>query len=160
MALQDIYFIAEILAAGAVIASLIFVGIQVRQNTGTMKVSAGNVAVENWIHLGKEISLNGDFADIYHRGKSNFPGDLQPIEIERFMFWFITTLKSAELSYLHWLDGNLDDRLWLGIDQGVRIVLSFPGHQSLWDSGDIQGFSPQFGTYLNDLLREIRSSEA
>ena len=148
MALQDIYFIAEIIAAFAVIASLVFVGMQLRQNTGTMKATAGNQSVENWLLLGREVPLNGEFAEIFDRGTLNFPGDLSALEQRRLLLWFLTNLKSAELSYLHWLDGSLDDRLWQGIDQGLRVLFSFSGIQTIWDSDMVRGISSEYKTYL------------
>ena len=154
MALQEIYFIAEIVAAVAVVASLIFVGVQLRQNTGTMKATVGNQSVENWLLLGKEIPLNGDFAEIFHRGSLNFPGDLNSLEQRRILLWFLTNLKSAELSYLYWLDGSLDDRLWQGIDQGLRVLFSFPGIQTIWDDDRVAAVSAEFRTYLATIRNE------
>jgi hypothetical protein len=39
MDLQSIYYLAELIAAVAVVGSLIFLGVQMRQNTGALKAT-------------------------------------------------------------------------------------------------------------------------
>ena len=48
MTLEDIYFIASIIAAFSVVISLVFVGLQVRQNTSATKAAAAQAVHSNF----------------------------------------------------------------------------------------------------------------
>ena len=48
MDLEQVYYLGELIAAVAVVASLLFVGVQMRQNSNALRVSATAAGVANW----------------------------------------------------------------------------------------------------------------
>lgn len=56
--LQDTYFVAEIIGVVALIASLVFVGIQIRQNTDATKASNSQAAQNGWNSLSMTLATN------------------------------------------------------------------------------------------------------
>ncbi len=69
--LEQFNYIAEIVASVAVIASLIYVAIQIQQNTSTNRL----IAAQNLSHEIREttslIAANADLADIHFRALEN-----------------------------------------------------------------------------------------
>ena len=68
MELQEIYFMAEIAAAIAVIGSLIFVGIQLRQSTAATVVGNAQSVVQVRTSLAMALATNSELAALHQDG--------------------------------------------------------------------------------------------
>ena len=60
MEVQDIYFVSEIFAAIAVVASLIFVGVQLRQNTNAVRYDANQRNAASFQSMIMAVAANDD----------------------------------------------------------------------------------------------------
>ena len=70
MTLEAIYYITQIIAVIAVVTSLIFVGLQVRQNTKQTRVQNSAHLQGRFDDLYRMIGEDADLADAYHRLRS------------------------------------------------------------------------------------------
>ncbi len=68
MTLEEFNFIAEIIASIAVIASLIYVALQIKQNTAATHVTAAQSFAEADNGFVGLINTSNNLADILHRG--------------------------------------------------------------------------------------------
>ena len=87
MTLERAYFVAEITAATAVILSLIYVGIQIKQNTDTLKLRTAYDATEEFSDIYLVLTENSDLADIWFRGLQGLDA-LEGVERLRFYAYF------------------------------------------------------------------------
>ena len=70
--LEQMYYIGEIIAAIAVIASLIYVGKQLRQNTSQMRVNAATIYSQWADGVYSRVASDREFAEVWQKGKSDF----------------------------------------------------------------------------------------
>lgn len=163
MELEQVYYLTEIIGVVAVIASLIFVGVQMNQNTRAMEVSTSNAAMQNWLTVGRDVPLNSELADIVYkasqvRGKEGSIAPLTDEEFARLLWWNMVSLKTAEVQRHQWTKGYLDEDLWVGAVGGLKGFLRQPLAERLWDLNRM-AFGPNFVAFVDELIEEIRVEE-
>lgn len=163
MNLDRFHKISEIVAAFAIVGSLIFVGVQVGQNTRALKFNATNTISDQWIGMARDVALSNEFRDIFHRGLNPVDGNvgkLDPKERTALVFWFTGTLKSYEIGFMHWRDGFVSDRMWQGQQQTIRQLMRNPGVRALWHETLFDNYSEDFEAFINQLISEIEELES
>ena len=70
MSIEQISYLAQIVASVGVVVSLVFVGLQIRQNTGALQRNEHNSTMEQWTVLRQAIVQNRDVAELMIRGLS------------------------------------------------------------------------------------------
>jgi hypothetical protein len=70
MSLEQIFFVSQIVASIAVVASLIFVGLQVRENTTALQRNEHNSTMEQWTVVRMAIAKHRDIAELMTDGLS------------------------------------------------------------------------------------------
>ena len=83
MKLSEWAHIAEVVGGMAIIASLIFVGMQVQENTRVVKVTSDRAIDQQNVALNISVIESSDFSDILVRGESD-RASLTPAERARF----------------------------------------------------------------------------
>ena len=158
MNLEQLANLGEFIGGTAVIASLIYLAIQVRQNTRSVKSSTLATNTNNWSSMlvnladdGKsEAYLNGIVGreDI---GAAHF---LQFVQIPRAMF------VSWETQHYQFLNGALDKDIYHGYERACKDqMLVFPGFQMVWEITR-EGFSPAFSKLVDKLISEIDEGDS
>jgi len=64
MSFEQISYLAQIVASVGVVVSLIFVGLQIRQNTGALQRTEHNSTMEQWTVIRQAIAQNRDIAEL------------------------------------------------------------------------------------------------
>ena len=70
MSLEQLSYLAQIVASVGVIASLIFVGLQIKHNTGALQRNEHNSTMEQWTVLRQAIAQNREVAELMTAGLS------------------------------------------------------------------------------------------
>src|SRR2546423_8644610 len=68
MSFEQISYLAQIVASVGVIVSLIFVGLQIRQNTGALQRNEHNSTMAQWTVIRRAIARNRDIAELMTAG--------------------------------------------------------------------------------------------
>ena len=68
MSFEQISYLAEIVASVGVIVSLVFVGLQIRQNTAALQRNEHNSTMEQWTVIRQAIAQNPDIAELMTAG--------------------------------------------------------------------------------------------
>jgi len=131
MSLEQASFLAQIVSAVAIIASLIFVGIQLRQATSAMRNSSSQAHSATYSAIISTIIDNGEFASIWRRGLSD-PKSLDPDEWVRFIACASSQFRLFEASRVQRLNGQLNEEHWQNIEAQVRSFRTQPGIQEWW----------------------------
>ena len=125
---EAITAISGMIAAAGVIVSLIYVAVQVRQNTRQSRLAAQQVLVSE---LGTALSMqaqNREWAALLGRGLQSLE-DLDPVERTQFLSHVSHILRIYESLYFHYREGSLDPRVWQGFENAIGEVIAYPGMQ-------------------------------
>ena len=68
MSLEQLSYLAQLVASVGVIVSLIFVGLQIRQNTGALQRNEHNSTMEQWTVIRMAIAKHRDIAELMTAG--------------------------------------------------------------------------------------------
>lgn len=142
--------IGEIVAAAAVVASLVFIGWQLLQNTDALRTSTSQSHVELYSSLATRISESREIATIYLAGMSDL-SDLDDVDRVRFISFMSAIFRFYETSYVQHSRGKLDPELWDNIEKQLRDMVAAPGVRSWWEMRK-HWHSAQFSSLVDTLI--------
>ena len=161
--LDRIHKVAEVVAAFAIVGSLVFVGIQMNQNTDALRASFIQSSIESWNTHAMEMASNDNLMGSFNDGI--YPELIEKIGARntpesQFAMWLNATLRTTETLFLQWQSGHLPDDIWFGYHQGM--VVSFASNRKYSDQWSLQKnrFSPSFRTYIDELETEAEGRRA
>ena len=123
--------LAQIGGVIGVIASLIYVAIQIRNNARAVRASAYQQLAANTSAHWSVLAQNGDLTDILLRGMDDFH-TLSGLEKARFRFNSMANLRNYENAWFQHKIGTLKDDDWLAIAADVDSLFSNPGARTMW----------------------------
>src|SRR5881394_1553850 len=115
------------------IPSLIYLAIQIREQTEERRQSAVNTLTTEWGDLTCALHDSAEFSAIYLRGVQSF-ADLDPVSKLRFSAFFNRFLNYFEGMYLAYRDGLLTASGWGKIERTVSDLIAYPGVQQWWET--------------------------
>jgi hypothetical protein len=150
--------IGELIAALAVVLSVIFVGIEVRQNSETQVRAATQAAVSDYIGSLERITESREIACLYVRGAQDF-GALSGSERLRFSAFYMSFY--YQLQQMHRLaeEGSLDPETWAGFEGLLAETTRYPGVRQ-WFEVRRSWFGPGFQAYIDGLMRREKPIES
>lgn len=155
MTLEEIYYISQIVAVIAIFASLIFVGIQLRQNTRAIHVSTSQAHFTMWTSVASPLVENADMARIYWQALSDVDG-LTDQDRMRFFVFMGDVFRFYESSRLQWRRGQLEAELWHSVEVNARAFATQPGVKRFWKIRR-HWHSPEFINWFESLPSEVQS---
>ena len=149
MTLEDFYFVSQIIAALGIMASLIFVGIQVRQSTRQAKAEAADTAHHNFADwygsiTREQVALNAQAM----RDFSSLKGEEQQL-VYAFAMRLLINFQEV---HSKWSDGVFPDDRWEFWDAWISTVMS-PLFDRVWADRRYM-FSAAFKGYIDAKLAE------
>ena len=123
MKLSEFASIAEIVGAIAIIASLMYVALQVEQNTIAIKTSNEQSRLDFGRAQEELLAADADFAELVLKAESNTE---TLTEVEHLRFFVFTTwrISAWEVTYVNYVNGIVDERTWEAWDAGYRLVIA------------------------------------
>lgn len=151
MNLDKSYQISEIVASVAIIISLVYLAMQIQQNTQAIRLTAGNHAAEQAKTL-FVVSADPEHRELVYRAWQD-PESVQGID--RFGFFGIMHgyFRTLENVYYQQVDGILDPRLWDGLYRSIRFLMTVPGVQFYWNLRQ-DWYSDEFRSFINITMEE------
>ena len=127
--------IGEILGAAAVVASLIYLGIQTRSNARSLKANAIWNAETVFGDLNFSTARDPAFAELTNRAFA--PGadreDFSPIEISQLQLALRGAMQYNQAQWALWQEGMLPDELWERRKTFARGFINIPVLRELWE---------------------------
>jgi hypothetical protein len=112
MSLEDASFVAQIVAAAAVVVSLIYVGVQIRQNTRATKLAAVQ-AVEEAIGRTEQLIISdGSFAEALKHGMAATAAELSDTDRIRLNVFYRHALRAFQSAHYQYRHSALDESVW------------------------------------------------
>lgn len=115
--------VAELIGALAVLLGLIFVGLELRQNTAAVQASTLQGLVDLSTTYLIDTSLDQDFLSVLSRAQEDLDQltDIEELQLQRLIRSQWTRYQSA---YRHWRRGSLSDEDW---EQYLNSICDAPG---------------------------------
>ena len=113
------------------IPSLIYLAVQIREQTKERRQSAVNALTVQWGDLTCALHESGEFSAIFLRGVQSF-ADLDPVSKLRFSAFFNRFFNYFEGMYFAHRDGLLTASAWGKIERTMSDVIAYPGVQEWW----------------------------
>ena len=149
--LQDWANLAEIIGTVAIIFSLVFVGLQISDNTREMRSAAAHnatVALQSWY---VEIGTNEQAAKVFRKGMSN-PTAMSKDESVQFLMNVHSALIAYQSIYFSMSEGTLDTSLYRAMFANMGASVPTPGFQWYWKQRR-NSFTPEFQQYVEQLIK-------
>jgi len=124
--------IAELVAAAGVILSLIYLSVQVRQNTQSIRTAANQelLTAFNDVLSFPADSLHG--ARLYHHVVFGTIGDLDPEEQSAARLALMQVARVFEQAFIQKRAGSLDADVWEGWLHQMTLTIGLPGFAHGW----------------------------
>ncbi len=131
MPLDLIANIAEISAFAIVIASLIYVGRQLKQNTQAMRLETVQAISAEWNSWYDMMAPNTELVALYHRGVFEFD-ELNGTEQLQFTLCVTRLFRTLNEQYFQWREGLMDESVWNSWMAQWNDAMQLPGWQAVW----------------------------
>ncbi len=158
MTLEQFAWLGNILGGLGVIATVIYMSIEIRNNTSAVRASAFQQVVNSFASISFDIAKDKDLTDLFLRGGRNLAA-LSEVEQTQYNFMLLSFLRRAENVYFQSEVRTLHDRHWSGIRASIEWVMASPGARASWSEIKTR-FNPQFSTFIDGLNAESSSDTA
>jgi hypothetical protein len=134
--LGDIGNIAEAIAAIGVIVSLIYLSVQIQQNTNAIRASSYQGIADDVTDFQMGLAQNGDLARIYIAGLEN-PQQLTPSEKAQFDNYLGVLFARFDTAVELYNRGLIDDSAMAPYSRFILYQLEYPGVTEYWQNAQI-----------------------
>jgi hypothetical protein len=156
MSLEHIFYLSQIIAAFAVVASLLFVALEVRNSTRESRHRAGEEAYQKLRAVQLEVAGNADLARIWANGIHDFSA-LESLDRTRFLLLTHVLFKNWESVFLAHVDGRVSHELSESTEVMAVDLLGYAGVQAAW-SARKRYFHRAFRAHLDGKIDALPSS--
>ncbi len=137
MTLQDLGSIGEFLGAVGIIVTLVYLAIQIRQNTRAVRSAAREEILRDMHGFISLVASDSDTADFYERGLAD-SRDFSRAERLRFSLLLTRFFYSFGRMYDLRRDGSLDLESWEAHQEILRWMIKQPGVKRWWPNARSQ----------------------
>ena len=156
MSMEDIYYVSQIVSVIAVVASLVYLSLQVRQterNQRAMMQQGRANRVSDAVMRTSDPQTSG----VFHKG-SRHPETLSPEEVDRYMLITRAIFISAEDSFLQHTAGLLDESAYKSFIAGARGMMgASPGLRAAWRLSRDQ-YDGEFVAFMNKTIEDVAAA--
>jgi hypothetical protein len=148
--LESLANLGEIIGAITVVVSLIYLAVQVRQNTQAQQTENFSRALDRVAAIQATLSQDPETSVIFSRGVSD-PSDLTSRERMQFTWTMYELFGAFEFMFLASKTNAIPDEIWQRWSSAVAWWLSYSGVKVWWKARPIP-FSESFTSYIESLL--------
>jgi hypothetical protein len=156
MTLEEINYISQIFGVVLIFASLVFVGLQIRQNTLATRAASHNAVSNSLNEINRMFAENGDLAKIWLTGMADRQA-LTPEERWRFDSTARAYMHVCETMYVQAGLGAGDKSVLHAEEEGIKLLFTSPGMRDWWAENPY-GFCPEFRNYVAKLARSAEAA--
>jgi hypothetical protein len=159
MNLNDLANIGQVIGAIAVVISLIYVALQIRQNTNAVRSATAQSVHEHfagWYHL---LAADLELSQLAVSGLRDY-SSLSEAEKARFIATFMAFLSYSQNAFHKWREGLLEPPLWRGWELLIMNLIAAPGGKDFWKERGYL-FGDEFRRHVeNDLMKRTPHPDA
>lgn len=156
MTLEQLYYIGELAGVIVVAITLIFLTVQVRQNTRALRSSAAQNAHEMAEAIYHPVIADSALAELVVRGIRD-PDALTEVETAQFTSFWQNGFFAMQNWFYQRQEGVLDEGIWWGWSKILIDITQTPGIRRFWEHRR-HYFSNDFRAYLETELSTRKPS--
>jgi hypothetical protein len=150
MSWEAISAIGQIVGAVAVVISLVYLAVQVRQSTRSARAASFHAVTDSFNQLNTLLAHDESLAQIFQLGLQDI-GQLNPVQRIRFDFFVLAATRIFETLFYQSRQGVGEQALWKAEEATMRSLLGNPGVRDWWQSNPFR-FTPEFRAYVEMLI--------
>ena len=155
--LETVATIANIFASAAVVLTLVFIGIQLKQNAELTRMAAAQTSAQLLsTNLGRIIE-HEDLAALFT--KEGIPDCWTPTERLRAANFLSASFRHYEVLHTHRRFGVFEEELWGGTEARLRDSLDSAAVREWW-AGSKAFYAKSFVAYVDEIAAEWEAIEA
>jgi hypothetical protein len=132
MSLENLGNLGEFIGAIAVLVSVIYLALQIRQNTKSLITQTGQAIMSQGVNASIDTAANDSLMVVL--AKLGDQKELTVAERIQYSIWMEGIITNySQIFYVH-QQGNLDDNLHEAAENRLRKILSKPGALEWWQS--------------------------
>ena len=157
MTLNDAYLVSQIIAALLVAPTLVYLALQVRQNTKQMRAAARFQWVDASGQMNALVAGSTMAASVFRRGWAN-PDDLDDDERMQFLVHLGQFMQIYSTMFELHEDGLLPDTQWHNCRKDMIAVMNCRGGLFVWEHFGSKGLDPGFVAAMESLRNQGEES--
>ena len=156
LSLSEITGIAEIIGSIAIVVSLIFVGLQVRQNTSQIAANSVGTGL-SFFEATNNLTTNPETVDVVLNGLNDFDGlsTSEKAEFDGLMFNVMTKFFMARQFYLQ---GTVTEADYASYEDTLARIVRSPGAMTWWAHAK-HVMAPDGRAVIDDIIRRYADIE-
>jgi len=131
MTLEQVFYLTQSVAAVGVIASLIFLGLQTRDNAKAIRAGTTQAVLENYSAWYRSLAEHPAILAACTKGFAS-PSALTRDERILFFVAVQTVVYSAQNAFTQWRNGHLPEGVWTMYEKGLAMTMRSPGGLVFW----------------------------
>ena len=151
MDLEAFANVGEFVSGVAVVVSLAYLALQIRQNTNSVRTENYARALDRIAAMQAQLSQDSDLSRLFAKGVADV-SNLTPVERIRLTWALYEAFGAFEFMFFAARSRALPDEVWARWSATVGWWLSFPGVRAWWRNRPAP-FSASFTAFVDDLLR-------
>lgn len=156
MTLDQIASISSIAASVAVIVSLIFIGLQLRQNAHLTRMAAAQTSAQLLSENFGRVVENPELAELLSKTDDLDVDALTPTQLLILSNFLSISFRHYEVLHIHRRYGIFEEELWQGSVSRLRGTLESPGIRSWWLSTR-HVYSASFVAFVDGICAECEA---
>jgi len=150
---EAISSIAEVIGAVGVVASLIYLAVQVKDNTRSAMAQTRQAISDSILQVNLTFPQNEDFAKVFidHRDAI----ELEPHHKLQLVGYVYSYLRNWENVHYQYRCGMLSDDQWRGFRINVKALFQVEMVREFWNN-EQEVFNHDFRSEISDLLEELK----
>jgi hypothetical protein len=148
MTLEQWAWLSQIIGVGLVVASLVYVGRQLKQSTETMRQAAAGYYLNLQDRLCGEVANSREFAERWSKGASEFES-LDAVDKQRVVLFEQRAITGWNQLFLLRQDGLVPDSQWHELIWSVKYFGSRQSARFAW-SVSKDSFGPGFQAFVSE----------
>jgi hypothetical protein len=157
MTLSDLGNLGEFISAVAVVVSLLYLAVQVRQNTRMMRVSTHQALNSEWNSLNVAYGSDPEVATLLDRGSQDY-SQLNRVERFRYTLLMRAIFGSHNDMFLCFSEGLISQEEWAGQSRAIATALAWPGARTWWER-NAENTSEAFRQEISRILAAPKQSD-
>ena len=149
MSIEDLGNIGEFLGGIGVVVTLVYLAVQIRQNSRTVKASAAQSVLQSLSEALRAAAESPGLTRVIKQGFTEFE-KLDETEEWQFFLWLFAWFKLVEQTHQHYTVGNIEEGTWAGQVAHLKGNLATPAVARFWTARR-SAFSQEFQELVDTL---------
>jgi hypothetical protein len=152
MPLANLSAVASVISALAIVASVVYASMEIRQNTRAVRASAFQQVVDSFAEISFEIAKKTELVDLYLRAGRDY-ASLPEVQRAQYSLMLLSFLRRAENVVFQANTHLLMTEHWSGIRNSIKAILAPPGARACWRETENR-LNPDFRAFVAALIAE------